>query len=131
MVIIAPYWLWQSRAIAAGVSFPLASLGRAVIRDYWQHGRDHAERVGEGAYLGADRHHAMMIALARQKPELATACFEAALTVGAADEEAMKAAVSRAEELYADNSIQRLSPAWYEHVYRLDGCVWALHGDVV
>ena len=125
MTDIEPWGIWHSNALAAGVSIELASLGRAVIRDYWQHGRDHDERVGEGAHLGADRHHAMMIALARQKPDLATACFEEALAAGAPDEDAMAAAVGMVEERYADHSIRRHSPEWYAHVYRLDGCVWA------
>lgn len=130
MVNIEPWGIWHSKALAAGVGATLASLGRAVIRDYWQHGRDHDERAGEGSYLGADRHHAMMIALAKQKPELAKSCFEEALAIGAPDEEEMEAAVRNAEELYADNSINWHSPQWYEHVYSLDGCVWVLHGDI-
>lgn len=130
MADIEPWGIWHSKALAAGVGTALASLGRAVIRDYWQHGRDHDERTGEGSYLGADQHHVMMIALAKQKPALAKACFEEALAIDAADEEETEAAVNEAEELYADKSIKRHSPQWYEHVYALDGCVWVLHGDI-
>ena len=83
MVDIEPWGIWHSKALAAGVGATLASLSRAVIHDYWQHGRDHDECAGEGAFLDADRHHAMMIALAKQKPELAKACFAEALAFGA------------------------------------------------
>lgn len=79
MVDIEPWDIWHSKALAAGVGATLASLSRAVIHDYRQHGRDHDECAGEGAFLDADRHHAMMIALAKQKPELAKAFFAEAL----------------------------------------------------
>lgn len=131
MADIEPWGIWHSKALAAGVGAALASLGRAVIRDYWQHGRGHDMRAGEGSYLGADQHHAMMIALAKQKPALAKACFAEALAIGAPGEEETQAVARNAEELYADNGIQRHSPQWYEHVYSLDGCVWALHVDIL
>lgn len=128
MVDIEPWGIWHSKALVAGVGATLASLSRAVIHDYWQHGRDHDECAGEGAFLNVDRHHAMMIALAKQKPELAKACFAEALAFAPPEEET-EAAANEAEELYADNYIKCHAPQWYEHGYT-DGCVWVLHGVI-
>jgi hypothetical protein len=105
MVKKEPWGLWHSHALAAGVSIELASLGRAVIRNFWQHLRDHGSPVGDRQFLGADRHHAMMIALAKQQPDLAKACFEAARAATGQDDLEMSAALKMIEGQYAVDSI--------------------------
>ena len=125
---IEPWEIWHAKAISAGVAAELATLGRAVVRDYWQHGRNWEEEQGNGSYLGADRHHAMMIALAKQKPALAKAVFDAALATGTPDEDQMQEALDEAER-WTGACGDYGTPEWYEQVYALDGCRWDLHGS--
>jgi hypothetical protein len=120
---------WQTQASVAGVSADLAQLGRGVIRDYWEHGHYRDELAGEGPYLGADRHHAMMIALALQKPDLAKAVFEFVLGDGSPQEDQLLQELGDAERRYADLTIACGTPDWYARVYALDGCVWDLYTE--
>jgi hypothetical protein len=127
MDTIEPWGIWYSKTVAAGVRPELAELGRAVVREYWQHGRDFDDERDDGPYLGAHRHHEMMIALAAQKPDLAEAVFNAVLADGAPDEEKIQNALFEVEDRYADNSLGYRSPEWYLHVYSLEGCEWDLY----
>lgn len=118
---------WHSLALAAGVGAEVAALGRSVVRDYWQHGHDQDEAAGGGPHLGADRHHAMMIALAKQKPALAIAVFQHALGQGSPQESELDQALHAAERLFADSTAREGMPEWYQSAYALDGCVWNLY----
>jgi hypothetical protein len=115
---IEPWGIWHSHALAAGVSTELASLGRAVIRNFWQNCRDEV-RVDNGSRLGADKHHVMMIAFAKRQPSIAKACFEAA---GEQDDEEMKAVVKMIEARYAADGFENLK---HEHIHHLFGAVIA------
>ena len=112
---IEPWGIWHSHALAAGVSIELASLGRAVIRNFWQNFRDEVP----GSRLGADKHHVMMIALAKRQPSIAKACFEAA---GEQHDDEMKAVVQMIEERYAVDGFENLK---LEHIHHLFGAVIA------
>jgi|GEM_PF-3712283 len=116
--------MWFYAAVDADVPVSIAHLGRSVIRDYWEHGR--YMELGEGPYLGADQHHQMMIALGRQKPDLAEAVFMAELAIGAPDQEELDDKVREAEFMYADNNAECFTREWYANVYHLDGCEWRL-----
>jgi hypothetical protein len=128
-VNIEKWGKWHSQALSAGVDPRLAELGRRVVRDYWEHGKDQEERAGDGPFLGADRHHQMMIALAKQKPGLAKACFEFALGTGSPQEDELTEALSDAEWLYADNALPRASLEWNASAYALKGCSWDLYTE--
>ena len=123
---IEPWGIWHSQALAAGVSAGLAALGRAVVRDYWEHGHNMDEERGDGTFLGADRHHQMMIALAVQKPDLAEAVFNAALANGGPDEDEAQEALDLAER-WTSTRAQYATPEWYAEVYALEGCKWDLY----
>lgn len=112
MYQIESWGMWHSHALAAGVSIELASLGRAVIRNFWQRGQ-----VQDVWRLGADKHHAMMIALAKQQPSIAKACFEA---TGDLDDEEMRAVVKMIEERYAADRFENLTQ---EHIHHLFGAM--------
>lgn len=111
---IEPWGIWHSHALAAGVGIELASLGRAVIRNFWQHCRNHEVQIGEVSRLGADKHHAMMIALAKQQPSIAKACFEASCEQ--ADEE-MRAVVQMIEERYEADGFENLKHENIHHFF--------------
>ncbi len=120
---------WYESAVAQGVRADLAELGRSVIRDYWEHGKHSDELAGDGPFLGADRHHQMMIAIAVQKPELAKALFKAELGNESPQEDELRQAVSDAEETYSVPNVVWRSPEWFGSVYALDGCIWDLYSE--
>lgn len=71
-----PYWdLWEHYALQCGVPPELARLGRAVMRDWQQHGRD--DRT-----LGAEADGEFMIDLVLSDPEEALRRFNEALNPG-------------------------------------------------
>lgn len=111
---IEPWGMWHSQALAAGVGIELASLGRTVIRNFWQRCRVQDARIGDDSRLGADKHHAMMIALAKKQPSIAKACFEAA---GELDDEEMIAVVKMIEERYAADRFENLKDEHIRHFF--------------
>jgi hypothetical protein len=64
-----PWDLWETRAREAGVSADLVSLGRALMREFYNHGWD--EELG--AACGYDDDGAGLIALAMAQPDVASA----------------------------------------------------------
>lgn len=68
-----PYWdLWERLALQCGVSPEVAKLGRTVMRDWQQYGRDDTT-------LGAEADGDFMIDLALNDPEEALRRFNEAL----------------------------------------------------
>lgn len=135
--------VWHREALDAGVDSKIADLGRQVIRDYWQHGYDRREEGGDGPFLGAPRHHKMMIALALQKPMLANAVFVDTLTADDPDEG--KAAEDLYQtECYYGGVVGKVRPTlslldkdsdaklkeWYRIVYALNDCTWNLYAGI-
>ncbi|MFC3109467.1 hypothetical protein ACFQAT_27925 [Undibacterium arcticum] len=114
---------WEQQALKAGVPPELAALGRSVIRDYWQHGK---ERDADMICLGADRHHDMMLALALQKPGLASARFAAELHADTPDGEMFEQQLADVEARYADSASKPHTGAWYKSAYQLQGCEFRL-----
>lgn len=57
------YWdFWQQQALAAGVSQELATLGREVMRDHYQHGK-------EDHLLGAEEDGKKMLQMCLDDPK--------------------------------------------------------------
>lgn len=71
-----PWDDWEKDALAAGVSRDLAGLGRAVIREAFQHGwdpwlRDHCGWNNVGMRLSEHPHGQMLMSLALSMPRTA------------------------------------------------------------
>jgi hypothetical protein len=64
------YWdKWEAEAIAKGICHPLAALGRQVMRDYYQHGK-------EDCFLGEESDGEQMLQMCLDNPDDAQERFE-------------------------------------------------------